>query len=179
MTWSRVGAGIVAGAVLFALGATAPAVATQAPSDPAAISRWCSTEQQGALELARDLKRREEALQAKETETATRSAELQAAQVRLDARFSELIALRADIDTRLKGADADQEARLKALVQMVEANRPGTVAPMFQQLDATLAVQVLDRMKRSKAGKLLTALPPAQAAALAKAMTTPLSLPAR
>lgn len=179
MTWGRVGAGIVAGAVLFALGAAAPAVATQAPSDPASIARWCSTEQQGALDLARDLKRREDTIQTREIETATRSAELQAAQVRLDARFAELVALRADIDSRLKEADADQEARLKALVQMVEANRPATVSPMFQKLDPKLAVQVLDRMKRSKAGKLLTALPPAQAAALAQAMTTPLALPAR
>jgi flagellar motility protein MotE (MotC chaperone) len=178
VSWARVVASIVAGGAIFLLGAAAHAEGAPAP-DPAAIARWCSTEQQGALDLSRELKRREDAISSREAEAASRGAELQAAQVRLDARFGELVALRADIDQKLQKADAEHEARLKAIVQMVEANRPSAVAPMFQQLEPTLAVQVLDRMKRAKAGKLLTALPPAQAASLAAAMATPLELASR
>ena len=47
---------------------------------------------------------------------------------------------------------------------------------MFQKLDPKLAVDILNRMNRSKAGKLLTALPPDLAAALAERMTAPIAL---
>ena len=58
---------------------------------------------------------------------------------------------------------------------MVEANRPSNIAAMFEALDEPLAVQVLDRMNPTKAGKLLAALNPITAARLAGKMARPVS----
>ena len=177
--WTRAGwIAAAIGGVLLTGGTVASAEnRAPAPQDPAAIARWCSTEQQGALDLVRDLRRQEQALALKEQAATTRSAEIQAAQARLDARLAELTALRTAIDARLVQADAARDKEVQGLVQMVEVNRPAAVVPMFQRLEPALAIEVLDRMKRSKAGKLLAALPPDQAAALAQAMTAPIVLP--
>lgn len=172
LAWPAVG--LLAAAIGAASAATAE---TATPPDPAAVTRWCAAEQQGAHELAVDLRKREEAVQAAETAAQGRAAELDAAAKRLDARMAELTTLRKELDARLAEADAADEAHLVELVAMIEANKPPAIAPMFQKLDPALAVKVLDRMKRAKAGKLLMALPPEQAAALAARMAAPLTLP--
>lgn len=167
----------VTAALVFGVFTVARASETPTPA-PEDIARWCAVEQQGAHQLALELRQKERIFNAKEQATLTQSAELQAAQLRLDARIAELKTLRAEIDAQLVKADAEQQARVAALVKMVEANRPGTVSPMFQKLDPKLAVDILNRMNRSKAGKLLTALPPDLAAALAERMTAPIALSA-
>lgn len=173
---NRIVVGSVAGLLLGAAGASFAAGARPEPAD---ISRWCSTEQQGAIALAEQLHRRELEITRLEQAQAARSQDLVAAEARLAARMTELGALRAELDAKLVQADAEREARLRAVVQMVEANRANAVAPMFQELDPALAVEVLDHMKRSKAGKLLAALPAPQAAALAARMTDPIELSRR
>ncbi|MFN7145527.1 MAG: hypothetical protein ACK4YP_17260, partial [Myxococcota bacterium] len=75
----------------------------------------------------------------------------------------------------LAEADAAHEAHVASLVTMVESNRAGAIAPVVAGLEDALAVEVLDRMNRQKAGKLLAALPPERAAALATRLTRPVT----
>lgn len=119
------------------------------------------------------LDRRARALDEREHALTTRETALQAAEARLGTRLDELEAMRARLDASLAQADAAREARVAALVTMVESNRAGAIAPVVAGLDDTLAVEVLDRMNRQKAGKLLAALPPDRAAALATRLTRP------
>ena len=76
----------------------------------------------------------------------------------------------------LSTAEDARTVRITGIVKMVEANRPSAVSPMFSLLEEDLAVVVLDKMNRKKAGKLLTALDPAKAATLAQRMAEPLAL---
>lgn len=167
--------------VLAAVGGVAGAAPlakdTQATPEPDVVTtiRWCGEEQAGNRTLADQLKHRARALDEREHSYEAREAELVAAQARLDARIIELAALRASIDVRLETSDAAREQRVKGLVKMVESNRPATIAPMFSALEEDLAVDVLERMNRQKAGKLLGALAPTKAASLASKWTRPLA----
>ncbi len=165
--WIAVGlvaACVVSGAAL-ASGADEPA------ADMAATLRWCGEEQAGNRELADQLRHRARELDEKEHSFDGRKAELTETEKRLDTRMDELKALRTEVSLSLDRADAAQDERVKGLVKMVESNRAASIAPMFAVLDESLAVEVLDRMNRQKAGKLLAALPPAKAASLADKLT--------
>jgi flagellar motility protein MotE (MotC chaperone) len=152
-----------------------PLVGGPASPDPAAIRSWCSTEQKGALELAAALRTRSAALDEQQRLLAVREDELKASEQRISDRLDDLKKLREQITQQLDSADTEKKTKVDELVKMVEANRPANIAAMFEVLDEGLAVQVLDRMNPTKAGKLLAALTPAKAARLAGKMTHPVT----
>ena len=167
------------GVALLVLGtgtaAIANASATPKP-DVVAIESYCTLEQQGAHKLAEDLRRRERELEGREHAADAQRAELAVAEARLTERLAEIEKARADVEALIGKADDERDARVDGLVKMIEANRPSGVAGLFGALDEGLAVEVLDKMNRKKAGKLLAALPPEQAARLAERMTAPVTL---
>jgi len=183
-------AGIAAGAAGISAQAADPAPA--AASAPAGTSAGavpggagggagggastCPSPSAGATELAAALARRERGLEEREQTIKDREAAIAAAEAKIEGRLKELEAVRARISEQLDRTDTVRTERVTALVAMIEANRAPNVAPMFGALDAGLAVEVLDKMNRTKAGKLLAELPPAQAAALAMRMTRPLDV---
>jgi len=171
---NRVRVGVVG--ALVALVASGAALASkgdppESAADVAATLRWCSEEQAGNRKLADQLRHRGRELEEREHSFDARKAELAESERRLDARLADLKALRTEVGLSLDRADSAQDERVKGLVKMVESNRAAAIAPMFASLDETLAVEVLDRMNRQKAGKLLAALPPVKAAALADKLT--------
>ncbi len=159
-------------AAVAAPSATAPATAPV--PDVVAAMRWCGEEQAGNRTLAAALRHRERELDEREHSFGARQVELTAAEKRLDARMAALTKLRTEIEASLVKTDSVREERVKGLVKMVESNRPASIAPMFSALEEPLAVEVLDRMNRTKAGKLLGALSAAKAASLASKLTRPL-----
>lgn len=169
--------GFGAALLLLGTGTVAIANASSTPKpDVVAIEQYCTLEQQGAHQLAEDLRRRERELEGREHAADAQRADMAAAETRLTERLAELERTRAAVEALLGKADAERDARVDGLVKMIEANRPSGVSAMFGALDEALAVEVLDRMNRKKAGKLLAALPPAQAARLAERMTAPVTL---
>jgi len=142
------------------------------------IEQYCDVQAQGAHKLGEDLRHRERELAKREYAVAAAEAELKSAETTLAERLKVLQATRDEIAALLSQADAAREEKVGALVTMIESGRASNVAPMFDELPAELAVDVLDRMNRSKAGKLLVALPPSKAADLAERMAAPISLSA-
>ncbi|MSQ03744.1 MAG: hypothetical protein EXR71_17970 [Myxococcales bacterium] len=163
------------GGIVLGLGT---GTAAWAGRDPTAseIERYCSLEDEGAHQLAQDLLHRERELDGRADALDSQRAELAAAEARLTDRLAALEKARADIQALIGVADAARDARVDGIVKMVEANRAGSIAPMFAQLDEPLAVTVLDKMKRKKAGQLLAVLPAAKAAALAQRMAEPVAV---
>ena len=141
------------------------------------VERYCDIAQQGAHKLSEDLRHREREVQARESALLAAESELALSQSRLDERLAALDKTRDEIRALLGQADGEREERLLGLVKMVESSRANQVAPMFEKLEPALAVDVLDRMNRTKAGRLLVALPSAHAADLARRMTDPIVLP--
>lgn len=157
------------GTVAWAQGATRP-------PNVADVERYCDAEEQGAHQLAEDLRRRTRDLDSRERSIALKEGELVKAEGRLKVRLESLEAVRAELIAMLSTAEDARDVRIAGIVKMVEANRPSEVAPMFSLLEEDLSVVVLDRMNRKKAGKLLTALDPAKAATLAERMAEPVKM---
>ena len=145
--------------------------------DPSQIREWCTTEEKGAIELVNALRSRSAALDEREKLLGLREEEMKQSEKTLVDRLEELKKLREEISLQLEAADKEKKTKVDELVKMVEANRPANIAAMFEALDESLAVQVLDRMNPSKAGKLLAALSPLKAARLAGKMAHPVTGP--
>jgi len=122
----------------------------------------------GIQELAAAQRARERSLDTRERTLEEREEDLREAELRLEARLEELQALRGEIEGQLGELDEDEEARVRALVRMVESMRAKEAAPMVAALDHDLAVRVLGRMNRTKAGKVLAAMNPTTAARFAE-----------
>jgi flagellar motility protein MotE (MotC chaperone) len=139
-------------------------------------AHFCAEESDGVRTLAEQLRHRSVELDEREQTIAARETALTDAGKILDARLTALTTLQAELATRLDQDDAQRNARIAALVKMVESGRPNAVAPMVGAMEPSLAVAVIDRMNRTKAGKLLAELPATQAASLAARLTRPLAL---
>ena len=131
-------------------------------------TKWPEAESKGMREVLDALKARERALDRREQSLISREADLRAVERDLEARIDELKVARTELETLLKVADQAQDARIRALVKMVESMRSGEAANLVAELPNDLAVAVLDRMKATKAGKLLAKMKPAKAAVLAE-----------
>lgn len=131
----------------------------------------------GVEQLAAKLTSRERAIERREGSLEDREADLAAAEARLMERMEALEALRGVIDEKLEGLDEDEEQRREGLKVMVEKMKAKEAAPMVAALDKDLAVDLLGRMNRTKAGKLLAQLPPPLAADLAEKLTAPVEIP--
>jgi flagellar motility protein MotE (MotC chaperone) len=152
-------------------GIPAPA---HSPSAAAPAAAPATASDEGVRTLAAALERRARALDEREHTITARESGIRDAQAKLDTRLTELTAIRTAISADLDRSDERRETRIAALVTMVESNRASAIAPMFGALEVPLAVDVLDRMNRQKAGKLLAALPPARAAVFATRMASPI-----
>jgi flagellar motility protein MotE (MotC chaperone) len=160
-------------------GATAPAVEGDTTmvadtSDTRLPTAECPTAPAHLERISSALSRRARALDEREQSIADREASIREIETRVKEQVAQLEALKAAINAQLDTGDERRKERLAEVVKMVEANRPGTIAPMFIALEPDFAVEVLDAMNTGKAGKLLGALPAALAADLASRMAHPI-----
>lgn len=157
--------------LLLVVGTAGAAGAAVTPArEASAPDTFFQARSRGVEELAASLNVRERGLERRETEIATREADLRAAETRLTERLGELQATRAQLEEMLAQMEEEREGRVRGLVRMVESVRAKEAAPIMQELDDQLAVEVLERMNRTKAGKLLAAMAPPRAARLADQM---------
>lgn len=127
----------------------------------------------GMREVLDALKSKERALERRAKSIEDREEDLRRVEEGLQGRLDELTALRDELRTLLEDADAEREERVKGLVKMVESMRAAQAATMVAELEDELAVDVLDRMNKGKAGKMLSKMDPAKAASLAEQLTVP------
>jgi flagellar motility protein MotE (MotC chaperone) len=136
---------------------------TQGPAGPRARA--------SAEVLLGELDNRDRALDRRETSLMAREEELRNLEAELQSRLEELEGVRTELSTLLEQADAERETKVQGLVKMVEVMRGNQAAAVLVELEPELAIEVLDRMKSTKAGKALAAMPPVKAAVLAERMT--------
>ena len=144
--------GTVTGIVASAMGATESAV----PQEMSQVER-------GSEALMVLLERKERALERREATLSTREADLHAAEEQVQERIDELEMLRGDLEGLLVKLDDRREERVKGLVKMFESMRPVQAAAILVETEDVVGFEVLDRMNRAKAGKILAALPPTRA----------------
>jgi flagellar motility protein MotE (MotC chaperone) len=108
--------------------------------------------------LLEDLRSRRSTIEGKEQGLAQREATVAAAEKRLTDRVAELVSLQTRLQGLTKNLKARDEANWQGLVKMYEVMRPQDAASIFNALDRSVLVEVLDRMKPTKAALVLAAM---------------------
>ena len=113
--------------------------------------------------LLQDLRARRLELDTRDKAVAAREALLAAAERRLSERVEQLGQLQAKLEALEETRRERDEANWRGLVKTYETMRPRDAAAIFNDLDQTILMQVLDRMKEAKAAPILAAMPPDRA----------------
>jgi flagellar motility protein MotE (MotC chaperone) len=110
-----------------------------------------------------DLRARRASLDERATGLDAREALAAAAERRLSERVEELTALQTKLEAMENTRRERDEANWRGLVKTYESMRPRDAAVIFNDLDQPVLLQVLDRMKESKAAPILAAMQPERA----------------
>jgi flagellar motility protein MotE (MotC chaperone) len=157
---------IIGALLLGALGGYGVSVARGAPGEGPLSVR--ATADQGKDRLYSLLMRKDAALKRREELVENEKQDLRTAEAALETRLLELQNLRDQIRGMLTDLDGEREERVASLVKMFESMRPKQAAAILQVTDDEIALEVLERMNRGKAGKTLAAMEPKRAATLAE-----------
>ncbi|MDJ0944142.1 MAG: hypothetical protein QNJ30_11785 [Kiloniellales bacterium] len=133
-----------------------PAPAEVRPVDPFSLT-------DSEIELLQKLSARREALEQRSLELEQRAVLLSAAEARIEERIQELKALQANIEGMIEQRDEKQEAQLRSLVKIYESMKPKEAARIFEELDMTVLLEVIDRMKERKSAPILAKMNPDKA----------------
>ncbi len=133
----------------------APPVAAPPPADPPV------SDSERALLL--DLRARRTQMEAQEQALSTRETVLAAAEKRMAERVEQLSTLQARLEA-LDGTRRERDdANWRGLVKTYETMRPRDAAAILNDMDMPVLLQVLDRMKETKAAPVLAAMLPDRA----------------
>ena len=138
-------------------GAAEQASCEQAPAEPPISETERATLQ--------DLRARRKELEARAAKLDERDAILAAAERRLTERVDQMAALQTKLEQLEKERHSREDENWKGLVKTYEAMRPRDAGAIFNDLDSTVLIQVLDRMKEAKAAPILAAMAPDRARA--------------
>jgi flagellar motility protein MotE (MotC chaperone) len=140
-------------------GQAKPAAAQVAPAPPPVDPGPSEAERA----LLMDLRARRTALDERTHALESREALAAAAERRLDERVDQLAALQTKLEAMESTRRERDEANWRGLVKTYETMRPRDAALIFNDLDQSVLLQVLDRMKESKAAPVLAAMQPERA----------------
>lgn len=129
-------------------------VAPPPPPDPAALAERALLEQ---------LRARRADIEAREQAVAAQQVMIQAAEQRLARRVEELTVLQQRLEALDRARTDREEAGWRGLVRTYEAMRPRDAASIFDDLDMTVLVEILDRMNERKAAPVIGAMRPEKA----------------
>jgi flagellar motility protein MotE (MotC chaperone) len=113
--------------------------------------------------LLLDLRKRRKELDDRAAALALRESVVGAAEKRLAARADELLALQTKLEALEHARRQRDDANWAQLVKVYEGMKPRDAAEIFNSLDKTVLLPVLDRMKPAKAATVLAAMQPDRA----------------
>ena len=116
--------------------------------------------------LLLELRQRRMQLDKRDAEIAARAKLLAASEHRLEARLDELTALQTRLQALEDARRQRDDANWSGLVKLYESMKPRDAAVIFNELDMTVLLPVVDRMKENKAAVILAAMEPAKARTL-------------
>jgi len=110
-----------------------------------------------------ELRQRRQELDARDAALVARESLLAAAEQKLTARVGELQTLQKRLEALEAARKEREDASWQGLVKLYEAMKPRDAATIFNDLDVPVLLQVVDRMKESKAAPVLAAMQPDKA----------------
>ena len=85
---------------------------------------------------------------------------------RLTARLDEMAALKTRLESLERGRGEREEAGWRGLVKTYESMRPRDAATVFDDLEISVLVQIVNRMREAKTAPILGAMRPDRARTL-------------
>lgn len=129
-----------------------------APSDPPPLAVTAEERQ-----LLQELRDRRRGLDARERVLTERENILNAAQQRIVSRGSELADLQSKLEQLEQRRSDRDDANWIGLVKTYEAMKPKEAALIFNDMDAPILLELIDRMKENKVAAILAAMQPDRA----------------
>lgn len=123
------------------------------------------------IDILQQLSQRRTALDQRSAALDQREIVLQAAEKRIDEKIAKLADMQKAIEGDVQKQSAEDNARIQSLVKIYEVMKPQDAAQIFDQLDMTVLLRVIGRMKELKTAPILAAMEPEKA----KAVTTALA----
>ncbi|AWK86809.1 MotE family protein [Azospirillum thermophilum] len=121
-------------------------------------------------ELLQHFAERRAEIERRTKELEQREALLAAAEKRIDQKVAEMEKTRADIQKMMRQGDEKQAAQLESLVKIYETMKPKEAARIFEEMEMTVLLDVIQRMKETKTAPILAAMDPAKATAVTTAL---------
>lgn len=136
--------------------AAPPAPPPATPSPDAAAERA----------LLEQLRARRSEIEAREQAAIQREVIVAAAERRLLQRIEELAALQARLEALERERATREEAGLRGLVRLYEGMRPREAAAIFDELEMSVLLPIVDRMREARAAPVMAAMRPERARTL-------------
>ena len=133
------------------------------PAQPAMAARGAPPQANDASNATQDIRLRRSAIEKREIQVTQREALLTAADQRLATRVAELASLQSSLQALQKGQKERDEANWGGLVKLYEGMRPHEAASIFNSLEKTVLLEILDRMKPAKAAPVIASMEPEKA----------------
>ncbi|MBP2292077.1 MotE family protein [Azospirillum rugosum] len=148
-----------------------PAPSAAPPPDNAALGPVKNEE------LLQHFAERRAEIEKRTKEIEQREALLNAAEKRIDQKVQEMEKVRGDIQKLMRQGDEKQAAQLESLVKIYETMKPKEAARIFEELDMSVLLGVIERMKETKTAPILAAMDPMKAKEVTSALVERRGLP--
>jgi flagellar motility protein MotE (MotC chaperone) len=129
------------------------------------------------LEVLQKLADRRTELDHRQQEIDARARLLQATEKRIDSKIAELKGIQQTVDSLLKQHDKQKDEQLRSVVKIYENMKPKDAARIFEQLDMTVLLDVIERMREQKAAPVLANMSPDKAKAVTALLAERRALP--
>lgn len=140
------------------------------PADPLAMSDQ-------EIELLQALSERRQEIDERAAEVEQRAALLSAAETRIEEKIGRLESLRKQIEDLLVDYDEQEETQLESLVKIYESMKPKDAARIFEKLEMSVLLSVVERMKERKSAPVLAEMSPGRAQEITLELATRRELP--
>jgi len=148
----------------------ATAAAAAAKRDPGDLTK-------GEMEVLASLSARREALDARIRDLDMRENLLTATERQVDEKIGELKKLEARIQGMIKQHDETEERNLRSLVKVYENMKPKEAARIFERLEMTVLLGVVERMREAKLAPVLAEMDAGRAQKVTVELATRRQLP--
>ncbi len=100
-----------------------------------------------------------------------------ATEKRINAKLEKLKLMQGTISKLLTKHEKQKEKKMKSIVKIYEKMRPADAARIFEELDMTILLDVVERMKEAKTALIMAKMTPGKAKLLTAELTNRRALP--
>lgn len=136
---------------------------------PVDVSRLCENLSNSSkfsneeVELLKNLSKRREEITKNEKDLSVKTKMLEAAELKVNNKIAELEKLKSEITDLLAQYNDKENMKIQSLVKIYENMKPKDAAKIFEALDMSILLRVINSMKESKVAPILSYINPIRA----------------